>query len=101
MIPTTRRESKQIMVGDVKVGGDAPVVVQSMCSTDAHRNAYGHVQWLREQMAATQYPHIKDELAAEADLIEEELWAAYALYVETVYPFDALPFDVWIQPPRS
>jgi (E)-4-hydroxy-3-methylbut-2-enyl-diphosphate synthase len=34
MIPTTRRVSKQIQVGDVKVGGDAPVVVQSMCSTD-------------------------------------------------------------------
>ena len=34
MIPTARRVSKQIMVGDVKVGGDAPVVVQSMCSTD-------------------------------------------------------------------
>ncbi len=31
---TTRRISKQIQVGDVKVGGDAPVVVQSMCSTD-------------------------------------------------------------------
>ena len=27
-------DAKQIQVGDVKVGGDAPVVVQSMCSTD-------------------------------------------------------------------
>src|SRR5439155_6425265 len=34
MIPTTRRVSKKILVGDVEVGGDAPVVVQSMCSTD-------------------------------------------------------------------
>src|SRR5437867_2135680 len=34
MIPATRRVSKQILVGDVKVGGDAPIVVQSMCSTD-------------------------------------------------------------------
>jgi (E)-4-hydroxy-3-methylbut-2-enyl-diphosphate synthase len=34
MIPTARRVSKQIQVGDVKVGGDAPIVVQSMCSTD-------------------------------------------------------------------
>src|SRR5438874_5731719 len=34
MIPAPRRVSKQIQVGDVKVGGDAPVVVQSMCSTD-------------------------------------------------------------------
>ena len=71
-----------------------------MRSTDAHRNAYRHVQWLREQIAATKYPHIKDELAVEADEFEEELWAAYALYVEQIYPFDPLPFDVWIRPPR-
>src|ERR1043165_7046478 len=30
----TRRKTRQIMVGKVKVGGDAPVSVQSMCSTD-------------------------------------------------------------------
>jgi (E)-4-hydroxy-3-methylbut-2-enyl-diphosphate synthase len=29
-----RRASKQIRIGDVTVGGDAPVRVQSMCSTD-------------------------------------------------------------------
>ncbi|MCL6646052.1 MAG: flavodoxin-dependent (E)-4-hydroxy-3-methylbut-2-enyl-diphosphate synthase [Dehalococcoidia bacterium] len=29
-----RRKSKQIRIGDVTVGGDAPVRVQSMCSTD-------------------------------------------------------------------
>jgi len=29
-----RRKSKQIFVGDVAIGGDAPVVVQSMCATD-------------------------------------------------------------------
>jgi (E)-4-hydroxy-3-methylbut-2-enyl-diphosphate synthase len=34
MIPAARRVSKPIYVGDVKVGGDAPIVVQSMCSTD-------------------------------------------------------------------
>jgi len=30
----TRRKTRQIQVGKVKVGGDAPVSVQSMCSTD-------------------------------------------------------------------
>ena len=30
----TRRKTRQIHVGNVAVGGDAPVVVQSMCSTD-------------------------------------------------------------------
>lgn len=29
-----RRISKQILIGDVKVGGDAPISVQSMCNTD-------------------------------------------------------------------
>ncbi|WP_157246802.1 flavodoxin-dependent (E)-4-hydroxy-3-methylbut-2-enyl-diphosphate synthase [Nonomuraea typhae] len=30
---TKRRKSRQVMVGDVPVGGDAPVSVQSMCTT--------------------------------------------------------------------
>lgn len=29
-----RRETKQIIIGDVKIGGDAPLSVQSMCNTD-------------------------------------------------------------------
>ena len=29
-----RRKTRQVQVGKVKVGGDAPVSVQSMCSTD-------------------------------------------------------------------
>ncbi|HEY4684947.1 MAG TPA: flavodoxin-dependent (E)-4-hydroxy-3-methylbut-2-enyl-diphosphate synthase [Dehalococcoidia bacterium] len=31
---TQRRLTNQIQIGDVKIGGDAPIVVQSMCSTD-------------------------------------------------------------------
>src|SRR5688572_8806630 len=34
MIPQARRKSKQIQIGDVKIGGDAPIVVQSMTCTD-------------------------------------------------------------------
>jgi len=34
MIPQTRRQTKQIQIGDVKIGGNAPVVVQSMTTTD-------------------------------------------------------------------
>ncbi len=30
----SRRKSKQISIGNVKIGGDAPVSVQSMCNTD-------------------------------------------------------------------
>lgn len=29
-----RRKSKQLLIGDIKVGGDAPISVQSMCNTD-------------------------------------------------------------------
>lgn len=29
-----RRKSKQIIIGDVKIGADAPISVQSMCNTD-------------------------------------------------------------------
>lgn len=29
-----RRESKQISIGNIKIGGDAPISVQSMCNTD-------------------------------------------------------------------
>ena len=29
-----RRDSKKVMVGDVQVGGGAPIVVQSMTNTD-------------------------------------------------------------------
>ncbi len=32
--PITRRKSRQIMVGDVAVGGDAPIAVQSMTNTE-------------------------------------------------------------------
>ncbi|MFA7633576.1 MAG: flavodoxin-dependent (E)-4-hydroxy-3-methylbut-2-enyl-diphosphate synthase, partial [Thiohalomonadaceae bacterium] len=34
--PIKRRKSRQIMVGNVPVGGDAPISVQSMTNTDTH-----------------------------------------------------------------
>ena len=34
MQPNKRRDSIQVMVGDVPVGGGAPIVVQSMTNTD-------------------------------------------------------------------
>ena len=29
-----RRKTKQISIGNVKIGGEAPISVQSMCNTD-------------------------------------------------------------------
>ena len=51
-------------------------------------------------MALTPHAHIREQLEEEADLVEEELGAAYALYVEASYPFDPLPFEAWIRPPK-
>ena len=46
-----RRVTKQVQVGDVKVGGDAPVSVQSMTKTDT-RDAAATVRQIREMEEA-------------------------------------------------
>src|SRR4029079_13314273 len=47
----TRRKTRQIQVGKVKIGGDAPVSVQSMCSTDK-RDAAATIEQIRQLEAA-------------------------------------------------
>lgn len=42
-----RRFSKQIQIGDVKIGGDAPISVQSMCNTDT-RDINATVKQIKE-----------------------------------------------------
>lgn len=42
-----RRKSKQIQIGDVKIGGDAPISVQSMCNTDT-RNVEATLEQINE-----------------------------------------------------
>ena len=42
-----RRISKQIQIGDVKIGGDAPISVQSMCNTDT-RDISATVKQIKE-----------------------------------------------------
>lgn len=42
----TRRKTKQIRVGSVKIGGDAPVSIQSMTSTDT-RDVVGTIEQIR------------------------------------------------------
>lgn len=42
-----RRKSKQILIGDVKIGGDAPISVQSMCNTDT-RNVKATLEQIAE-----------------------------------------------------
>ena len=47
----TRRKTRQIQVGKVKIGGDAPVSVQSMCSTDT-RDATATIEQISQLEAA-------------------------------------------------
>src|SRR4026209_122643 len=47
----TRRKTRQIQVGKFKIGGDAPVSVQSMCSTDP-RDAAATIEQIRQLEAA-------------------------------------------------
>ncbi len=46
-----RRLSKQIQIGDVKIGGDAPISVQSMCNTDT-RDVSATVRQIKELQEA-------------------------------------------------
>lgn len=46
-----RRISKQIQIGDVKIGGDAPISVQSMCNTDT-RDVSATVNQIKELQGA-------------------------------------------------
>ncbi len=46
-----RRLSKQIQIGDVKIGGDAPISVQSMCNTDT-RDISATVRQIKELQEA-------------------------------------------------
>jgi len=43
----TRRKTRQIKVGKIKIGGDAPIAVQSMCSTDT-RDVTATVEQIRQ-----------------------------------------------------
>src|ERR687897_2235234 len=47
----SRRQTRQIQVGTVKIGGDAPISVQSMCSTDT-RDTKATVEQIRQLESA-------------------------------------------------
>ncbi len=51
MVPAKRRKTKQIMVGNVPIGGDCPIAVQSMTTTDT-RDVASTVQQIRDLEAA-------------------------------------------------
>jgi (E)-4-hydroxy-3-methylbut-2-enyl-diphosphate synthase len=78
LAPVRRRDSVGVRVGDVQIGGDAPIVVQSMTNTDT-ADAEATANQVEElwrtgselvrvtvdtEDAARQVPHIRDRLAA-------------------------------------
>ena len=66
--PITRRKSRQIMVGNVPVGGDAPIAVQSMTNTDTRDVAatVGQIQALEKVGADIVRVSVPSMEAAEA-----------------------------------
>ena len=64
----TRRKTRQIQVGKVKIGGDAPVSVQSMCSTDTRdvKATVGEIHRLEEVGCELIRVAVPDEEAAAA-----------------------------------
>ena len=69
-----RRKSKQISIGDVKVGGDAPVSVQSMCNTDTRDVAQTVAQLKELKNAGCEIARLavlnKDAAAAVAEIVK-------------------------------
>ncbi|HEU0187245.1 MAG TPA: flavodoxin-dependent (E)-4-hydroxy-3-methylbut-2-enyl-diphosphate synthase, partial [Gallionellaceae bacterium] len=76
--PISRRPAQRVMVGNIAVGGDAPIVVQSMTNTDT-ADAQGTAQQVYElaragselvritvntSEAAAQVPYIREKLDA-------------------------------------
>lgn len=66
--PITRRKTRQIMVGDVPVGGDAPIAVQSMTNTETCDVAatVGQIQRIQEAGADIVRVSVPSMEAAEA-----------------------------------
>ena len=64
----TRKKTRQIQAGSVKIGGDAPISVQSMCSTDT-RDVKATVEQIRQlETAGCELIRVAvpDEAAADA-----------------------------------
>jgi (E)-4-hydroxy-3-methylbut-2-enyl-diphosphate synthase len=69
--PIKRRQSRQIMVGDVPVGGDAPIAVQSMTNTDTNDVAATVEQITRLQTAGADIVRVSVPTLEAADAFGE------------------------------
>jgi (E)-4-hydroxy-3-methylbut-2-enyl-diphosphate synthase len=66
--PITRKQTKQITLGGVKIGGGAPIAVQSMCNTDTRNAAKTLEQISHLEQAGCEIVRlaVPDEAAAKA-----------------------------------
>ncbi len=66
--PMNRRKSTQVEVRGVRIGGDAPIVVQSMCNTYTHdvEETVGQIERLEEAGCEIARLAVPDERAANA-----------------------------------
>src|SRR6202023_2830981 len=74
--PSARRKTTQVMVGNVAVGGGAPIVVQSMTNTDTADVAGTVAQVVALSRAGSEMVRItvdRDEAAAAVPHIRDEL----------------------------
>jgi (E)-4-hydroxy-3-methylbut-2-enyl-diphosphate synthase len=74
--PVQRRRSRQVLVGGVRVGGDAPIMVQSMTNTDtadAHATAAQVAQLARAGSEVVRITVNSPEAAAQVPSIRERL----------------------------
>ncbi|MFQ5598100.1 MAG: flavodoxin-dependent (E)-4-hydroxy-3-methylbut-2-enyl-diphosphate synthase [Nitrospiria bacterium] len=67
-VETTRRKTRQISIGSVKIGGDAPVVVQSMTTTDTSdvKSTVSEILRLEEAGCEIVRVSVPDKASAEA-----------------------------------
>ena len=59
-----RKKTRAVQVGHVTIGGNAPIVIQSMCNTDTRDVEATAAQILRLEEAGCAYPPHKLRLSA-------------------------------------
>ena len=80
-----RRQTRQIQVGPVKIGGGAPVSVQSMCSTDTRDVAATVEQIKTFRMIPKELDHEDGELTATQKVKRAAIAELFGELVDDMY----------------
>jgi len=95
----TRRKTRQIKVGDVPIGGDAPIVVQSMTSTKTHNieKTLAQIEDLHKagcEIVRVAVPHEEDVLALEEIVRRSPIPVIADIHFAPSYAFRAMEIGV-------